>query len=75
MFSNQSMVEQKQEGYQIDDDFSNNSVAGWHSPLCAWCLCEQGLELGNGSHGICTRHADWLLQQYREHRAHCHHLH
>lgn len=24
---------------------------------CAWCLREQGRPMGNGSHGICARHA------------------
>jgi hypothetical protein len=29
------------------------------SPLpCAWCFAEQHRELGNGSHGICTDHAN-----------------
>jgi hypothetical protein len=25
---------------------------------CAWCMVEQGIELGNGSHGICAEHAE-----------------
>lgn len=28
---------------------------------CAWCRDEQGLPQGNGSHGICQRHADELI--------------
>ena len=71
MFRNQSTMEKKQESYLISDDLSSGSAA-WRSPVCAWCLCEKGLEMGNGSHGICTQHADWLLQQHRERRARCH---
>jgi hypothetical protein len=72
MFSNQSTMEKKQEGYLISGDLSSSSVAVWSSPACAWCLCEKGQEMGNGSHGICTQHADWLLQQHRARRARCH---
>jgi len=28
---------------------------------CPWCLAEYGLPPGEGSHGICKRHADGLL--------------
>jgi hypothetical protein len=55
----------------LSDEFLFKSEEG---PRCAWCLCEQGLELGNGSHGICPQHATWLLQQYRERNARRHHL-
>ena len=30
---------------------------------CAWCLQEQGLALGPGSHGICQFHRDHLMQK------------
>ncbi len=43
----------------------------WQESQCAWCLAEQGLELGNGSHGICVQHATSLLQQWKEHHAGC----
>lgn len=33
--------------------------------LCAWCLAEQGLPAGEGSHGICKKHANMILLQYR----------
>ena len=33
--------------------------------LCAWCLQEQGLPLGPGSHGICLFHRDQLLHDHR----------
>lgn len=36
---------------------------------CAWCLSEAGEEPGEGSHGICQRHEDEMLQQSRERRA------
>jgi hypothetical protein len=32
---------------------------------CAWCLREQGLPMGHGSHGICTMHAARLLAEHR----------
>lgn len=35
---------------------------------CAWCLDEAGEEMGEGSHGICPRHADEQYQQYRTNR-------
>jgi len=35
---------------------------------CAWCLVEQGRDLGSGSHGICQRHAISTLAAYRERR-------
>lgn len=44
-------------------------VSAFQCPPCAWCLCEQGAALGNGSHGICPQHADKILRHYRERRA------
>lgn len=32
---------------------------------CAWCLKEAGLPMGNGSHGICQRHAAIVEEQAR----------
>jgi len=29
---------------------------------CAWCLAEQNIPAGNGSHGICPRHEAVFLQ-------------
>ncbi len=31
---------------------------------CAWCLSEQGIPAGEGSHGICTMHSNRMLQEY-----------
>ena len=45
---------------------------GQEPPLCAWCLAEQGLDFGHGSHGICPQHAASLLQQSRERTARRH---
>jgi hypothetical protein len=33
---------------------------------CAWCLDEQGLPLGNGSHGICSLHAIKVLKDWQD---------
>ena len=35
---------------------------------CAWCLSEQGIPAGEGSHGICPRHVEQLMQQWEERR-------
>jgi len=32
-------------------------------PRCAWCLFENGQAMGEGSHGICPRHAKALRAQ------------
>jgi hypothetical protein len=32
---------------------------------CAWCLQEQGLPMGEGSHGICGMHARQAMEQYK----------
>jgi hypothetical protein len=34
-------------------------------PLCAWCLSEEGLPAGEGSHGICGKHAAAFLLQWK----------
>jgi hypothetical protein len=67
MFIGQYTIEQKQDGCLIDDHLSNGSIS---SPLCAWCLSEQGVAAGEGSHGICKKHADSFLVQWRENRSH-----
>jgi hypothetical protein len=38
-------------------------------PDCAWCMDEEGKEHGEGSHGICARHATLVLARYREQKA------
>lgn len=63
MFIGQYTIEQKQEQCWVDDRLSNSSIT---SPLCAWCLSEQGVAAGEGSHGICKKHADNFLLQWRE---------
>jgi hypothetical protein len=47
----------------------HNNVMPQHKPQCAWCLSEQDIEPGNGSHGICVQHAAFLLKQWRERNA------
>jgi hypothetical protein len=32
---------------------------------CAWCLAERGIAPGNGSHGICPRHAEEQYARYK----------
>jgi hypothetical protein len=36
---------------------------------CAWCMTEQGQDLGNGSHGICAPHAWQLREQQAKRKA------
>ena len=70
MFANQNKLANEQ---RIERDRKNDaltsSVMAESSTDCAWCLAEQGLEAGNGSHGICARHEAGILQQYQAHRA------
>jgi len=35
---------------------------------CAWCLKEQGRDPGEGSHGVCSRHAEQILADWRTRR-------
>lgn len=65
MFIGQYTVEKKQDKCSIDHLSKRESS----SPLCAWCLSEQGIAAGEGSHGICKQHADNFLIQWREHRS------
>jgi hypothetical protein len=60
----QYTIEKKQEQYLLDDQPSAITTV-----LCAWCLSEQGIAAGEGSHGICKKHADSFLIQWREHRS------
>jgi hypothetical protein len=62
----QYTIEKKQEQYLLDDQPSNSGIT---SALCAWCLSEQGVAAGEGSHGICKKHADSFVIQWREHRS------
>jgi len=63
MFVGQCTIDQKQEQGWVDDHLTNSSIT---SPLCAWCLSEQGIAAGEGSHGICKKHADSFLIQWKE---------
>jgi len=36
--------------------------------LCAWCLKEQDRPMGDGSHGICQRHAQKIRDQAQARR-------
>jgi hypothetical protein len=75
MVTNQNTIEQKQERVLIADRPFNSNVTIWQSPLCAWCLSEQGIAAGEGSHGICTMHAGGLLKQWRERGSRRRHQH
>jgi hypothetical protein len=66
MFTSQNAMEQIQEQCVSDDHLFNSDIPVWQSPLCAWCLSEQGIAAGEGSHGICKQHANRLLLQQRK---------
>lgn len=72
MWNNQTGREQRQQNSPGNNELPASLLVGWQGPLCAWCLREQDLELGSGSHGICSKHAARILQQYRERRAFFH---
>jgi hypothetical protein len=59
----QNTIELKQERVPIGDHRPNSNA----TTVCAWCLSEQGIAMGEGSHGICTPHAEWLLKQWKAH--------
>jgi hypothetical protein len=65
MFASHHMLTQKPEKYLADAPLFNRDIPVWQSPLCAWCLSEQGLLAGEESHGICSTHANRLLLQQR----------
>lgn len=62
----QLTIEQKQENMLIEASLWGSDAPTGQGTLCAWCLSEQGMDAGNGSHGICTQHADSILKQWRE---------
>jgi len=66
MCTGQSVIEPKQKKCLEDDHPFNIDNSIWSSPVCAWCLSEQQLPAGEGSHGICRRHANQLLLQQRK---------
>jgi hypothetical protein len=66
----QNIIEQKQETCLKEKHLFNRDDPGWHKPSCAWCLSEQGIPAGEGSHGICKKHANWLVLQWRKLRSH-----
>lgn len=69
MFTSRNTAEHKQEKYLMNDHLSKGDLPVWQSPLCAWCLSEQGIPAGEGSHGICRNHANRLLVQQRRLRS------
>jgi hypothetical protein len=57
-----------------DPTHSNPTQESIHCPpiqqdlQCAWCNEEQGIPQGEGTHGICTPHAQEQYQRYRASR-------
>lgn len=56
-----------------DTDVTISPTSTWPllpgSTSCAWCNKEAGRPQGNGSHGICKRHAAQLIAQAKARRA------
>ena len=69
MFTGQCVIAQKQEKCLRDSHPFNSDNPVWQSPKCAWCLSEQNIPAGEGSHGICRRHADQILLEQRKLRS------
>ena len=69
MFISRNTIEQKQEKCLGEEPFSSSDIPVWHGPVCAWCLSEQGIPAGEGSHGICKMHARGLVLQLRKLRS------
>ena len=65
MSMSQSMIEQNQEIHLADGYRFNSDITVDDGLLCAWCLSEQGLPAGEGSHDICTKHANGMVLQSR----------
>lgn len=51
---------------EMQDQSTNDEIS--YETQCAWCLSEQGKPMGNGSHGICARHAEEMVQSYQSSR-------
>ena len=66
MFTGQVTIEQRQEMRLRGDYPFNNDDSVQYDPLCAWCLSEQSIPASEESHGICDKHANWLLLQQRK---------
>jgi hypothetical protein len=69
MFINWQSIEQQQ---GKNPGATHNIIGAQERLSCAWCLSEQGVQPDEGSHGICTEHADLLLQAHRERKIHRH---
>lgn len=54
---------------QRDDDRPVLIMTDEDSTSCAWCLREQGLPMGEISHGICGMHARRAMEEYKSERA------
>jgi hypothetical protein len=48
-----------------DNTQYSSSIDETYDTQCAWCLQEQGLPMGDGSHGICADHANEMIQSAR----------
>jgi hypothetical protein len=59
---------QRQETGLREDYLFMSEIAGGQQLVCAWCLAEKGITANEGSHGICKRHANELILQWKEQR-------
>jgi hypothetical protein len=64
----EEMPWQEDEMYGLEVETEEvEAVGGWDTQ-CAWCLQEQGIDPGSGSHGICDYHSAQVYQAYRASR-------
>ena len=69
---------QESEGFSWQDEATNlgfgdsmQQETADVTAYCAWCLQEAGIDPGEGSHGICSRHAAQMYSSYRASRRRC----
>ena len=68
MLTAQLTSKQRQEIGLREDHLVESEIASGQQLICAWCLAEQGITASEGSHGICRRHANELILQWKEQR-------
>ena len=54
---------------QALEDIADTPTEKSPAVQCAWCLAQNGQPMGEGSHGICPRHAAQVIEKSRERRA------
>jgi len=53
----------------LQKELEQDQEAEQEETVCAWCRSEAGEEMGEGSHGICSEHAEQKYQAWRASRS------